>query len=175
MNNRIEKLARKSLSFISPYVPGKPVEQLFREKGLSKIIKLASNENPLGASPYAVKAIKNKAQTVNRYPEGDAFALKGKLSHLLGIDGRQIVIGSGSSEIISMTVQAFCEPGDEIVFAWPSFIIYKILAHAFGAKPVEVGLNADFTYNLDSYLEKISKKTKLVILCNPENKTGNIV
>ncbi|HOC02069.1 MAG TPA: histidinol-phosphate transaminase [Candidatus Ratteibacteria bacterium] len=175
MNNKIEKIARKSLSFISPYVPGKPEEQLFREKGLLKVIKLASNENPFGASPFAIKAIKNRARTINRYPEGSAFALKEKLSRTLGVNMQQIIVGSGSSEIISLTIQSFCEPGDEVIFATPSFVIYRILAHAFGAIPIEVKLNPDFSYNLNAYLESISKRTKLLILCNPNNPTGTYI
>ncbi|HPP67163.1 MAG TPA: histidinol-phosphate transaminase [bacterium] len=175
MNNQIEKIARKSLSFISPYVPGKPAEQLFREKGLMKIIKLASNENPLGPSPYAVKILNKKTHALNRYPEGNAFMLKEKLSQFFGINAQQIIVGNGSSEIIGMTIQSFCEQGDEIICASPSFIIYKILAYAFGAIPVEVKLNTDFSYNLDAFIEKISDKTKLIILCNPNNPTGSYI
>ncbi|MCM8815716.1 MAG: histidinol-phosphate transaminase [Candidatus Omnitrophica bacterium] len=166
-------IARKSLSFIQPYVPGKPAEVLFREKGISRIIKLASNENPFGPSPKAIKAIKRRLPEINRYPEGSAFALREKLASILKVKSSQIITGSGSSEIISMAIQAFCEPGDEIVFPHPSFIIYKILAYAHGTIPVTVELNRDMSYDLDSFFEKISKKTKLVILCNPNNPTGS--
>ncbi|MCM8821244.1 MAG: histidinol-phosphate transaminase [Candidatus Omnitrophica bacterium] len=169
----INKLARKSLSLIEPYVPGKPAEVLFREKGISRIIKLASNENPFGPSPEALKAIKKKLSGINRYPEGSAFELKEKLACLLKTRNDQIIVGNGSSEIISMAIQSFCEPGDEIVFPSPSFIIYKILAHAFGAIPVTVKLNSDMRYNIESFFEKISGKTKIVILCNPNNPTGS--
>ncbi|MCM8788507.1 MAG: histidinol-phosphate transaminase [Candidatus Omnitrophica bacterium] len=167
------ELARKSLSFIRPYVPGKPMEVLFREKSISRIIKLASNENPFGPSPGAVKAIRKKLSEINRYPEGSAFALKEKLGCALKIKSNQIIVGSGSSEIINMAIQAFCEPGDEIIFPWPSFIIYRILAHAHGAVPVTIRLNNDMSYNMESFFEKISGKTKLVILCNPNNPTGS--
>lgn len=173
MAKKVEELAKKSLSFISPYVPGKPAEILFKERGISKIIKLASNENPLGPSPSALKAIRKKLPTINRYPEGKALALKEKLASVLSVKSNQIIIGSGSSEIISMTIQAFCEPGNEIVFPSPSFIIYKILAHAFGVKPVIANLNDDFSYNIDSIIEKITGRTKVVIICNPNNPTGS--
>ncbi|MCM8764586.1 MAG: histidinol-phosphate transaminase, partial [Candidatus Omnitrophica bacterium] len=169
----INRLARKSLSLIEPYIPGKPAEVLFREKGISRIIKLASNENPFGPSPEAVKAIRKKLLGINRYPEGSAFELKEKLACLLKTGNDQIIVGSGSSEIISMAIQTFCEPGDEIVFPYPSFIIYRILAHAFGAIPVTVKLNNDMSYNIESFFEKISGKTKIVILCNPNNPTGS--
>ncbi len=169
----IEELARKSLAFIEPYVPGKPAEVLFREKGISKIIKLASNENPFGPSPLAIKAIKSRLSGINRYPEGSAFKLKKKLAYMLKKKDSQIIIGSGSSEIISMTIQAFCESGDEIVFPSPSFIIYRILSHAFGARPVTVNLNEDMSYDIDAFFKKITKKTKILILCNPNNPTGS--
>ncbi len=168
-----EKLAKTSLSNIRPYIPGKPAEVLFREKGLSKIIKLASNENPLGPSPYAIKSIRKRLKSINRYPEGSAYLLKEKLASLMKINTDQIIVGSGSSEIISMVIQAFCEPGEEIIFPSPSFIMYEILAYAFGVRPVQVPLNQDMSYNLEGFLERINEKTKLLILCNPNNPTGS--
>ncbi|MCM8758675.1 MAG: histidinol-phosphate transaminase, partial [Candidatus Omnitrophica bacterium] len=173
MTKTVENLAKKSLSLIQPYVPGKPIELLFKEKGIPRIIKLASNENPLGASPLALKAIKKKISKINRYPEGSASALREKLASFLNVNSSQIIVGSGSSEIISMAIQAFCEPEDEIIFPEPSFIIYRILAHAFGLSPTAVNLNDDFSYNIESFVNKISKRTKMVILCNPNNPTGS--
>jgi len=175
MKNHIESLARKSLSFISPYVPGKPAEVLFRERKLEKIIKLASNENPCGTSPLAIKAIKKCLGSLNRYPEGSAYLLREKLASILKLQVDQIIIGSGSSEIISMAMQAFCEEHDQVIFPSPSFIIYKILAHAFSVEPVIVQLNDDMTYNLEKICEKITKKTKMIILCNPNNPTGSYI
>lgn len=173
MAQTIDKLAKRSISFIQPYTAGKPIEMLFKEKGISKIIKLASNENPLGPSPAALKAIKKNILGINRYPEGSASALKEKLASILKINSNQIIVGSGSSEIISMAIQTFCEPKDEIVFPSPSFIIYKILAHAFGVKPVISNLNRDFSYNIEYILNKITDRTKMIILCNPNNPTGS--
>lgn len=175
MIENVERLAKKSLAFIKPYIPGKPAEVLFREKGLSKIIKLASNENPFGPSPEALKVIKKRLTTINRYPEGSAFMLREKLALKLNISKDQIIIGSGSSEIISMVFQAFCEPGEEVIFPSPSFIIYEILAHAFGVNPIKVNLNKDMSYDIESFLKKITKKTKLLILCNPNNPTGSYI
>jgi len=173
MANKIETLAKKSLAFIEPYIPGKPAEVLFRERKLAKIVKLASNENPLGPSPAAVKALKKRIYGINKYPEGSAYLLKEKLAGILKVNTNNIIVGSGSSEIISMAIQSFCEPEDEIIFPHPSFIIYKILAHASGVKPVTVNLNSDFSYNLDAFFEKITPRTKLIILCNPNNPTGS--
>ncbi|HOK79585.1 MAG TPA: histidinol-phosphate transaminase [bacterium] len=174
MESKISTLAKKSLAFIEPYIPGKPAEVLFRERKLAKIVKLASNENPLGPSPAAVKALKKRIYDINRYPEGSAYLLKEKLAGMLKVKSSNIIVGSGSSEIISMTIQSFCEPEDEIIFPHPSFIIYKILAYAFGVRPVPINLNnSDFSYNLDAFFNKITPRTKLIILCNPNNPTGS--
>ncbi|MGC9065935.1 MAG: histidinol-phosphate transaminase, partial [Candidatus Ratteibacteria bacterium] len=143
------------------------------ERKLAKIVKLASNENPFGPSPAAVKALKKRIYEINRYPEGSAYLLKEKLAGLLNVKSSNIIVGSGSSEIISMAIQSFCEPEDEMIFPHPSFIIYKILAFAFGVKPVMVNLNSDFSYNLDAFFEKITSRTKMIILCNPNNPTGS--
>ncbi len=177
MNKNIESLVKEGIKKISPYVPGRPIEELHRAYGLDieRIVKLASNENPLGASPKAVEAIKRCAEKIYRYPEGSGYYLKKKISDLMKYPENNIILGSGSSEIISLTMETFINPGEEVIYPTPSFLIYKILALKIGASPVEVPLKEDFSYDLDMFLKKITSRTRVIILCNPNNPTGNII
>src|SRR5512145_2571050 len=110
---------------ISPYVPGKPIEELERELGISGSIKLASNENPLGPSPKAVTAVKRAVEGLNRYPDGSGFYLSQALAKQLGVEIGQVILGNGSNELIELAVRTFVQPGDEVVSADPSFVVYK--------------------------------------------------
>lgn len=177
MDKIIESAVRESVKKIMPYVPGKPVEELQRTLGIdvSRIIKIASNENPLGASPAVKEAIKRYADNIARYPESSGFYLKKRLSDELNVPGENIMLGSGSSEIISMAMETFLNPGEEVIYPVPSFLIYKILAYKTDAKAVEVPLNPDFSYDLDRILGSITEKTKMIIICNPNNPTGTII
>jgi len=141
MDNKIENLVKEGIRQISPYKPGKPIEELQREYGLEKIIKLASNENPFGASPKAIEAIRNTAETVGRYPDGAGYYLKNKISQFISVPPEEIILGSGSSEILSMMLETFVKEGEEVIYPHPSFLIYKILALKIGAKRIEVPLN----------------------------------
>jgi len=175
MGNDIEKIVREEIKKISPYVPGKPIDELKRVYNIEKIIKLASNENPLGCSPKVKEAIKSNLNEINRYPDGSGYYLKKELSNFLKIPEDEIILGSGSSEVISLTLEAFVKIGEEVIYPFPSFIIYRILVLKVGGVPIEVPLEDDFSYNLDRILEKITPKTKIIILCNPNNPTGTIV
>ncbi len=177
MDKNIESIVREDIKKILPYVPGKPIEELQREYGLEmkEIIKLASNENPLGASPKAVEAIKRCADKVYRYPEGSGYYLKKKISALMEYPEENIILGNGSSEVISMTMTAFINPGEEVMYPTPSFLIYKILAYTIGARSVEIPLKEDFSYDLNMFLDRLTSKTRVIILCNPNNPTGNII
>ncbi|MCM8830352.1 MAG: histidinol-phosphate transaminase [Candidatus Omnitrophica bacterium] len=177
MGKKIEDIIRQDIKKIAPYVPGKPIEELQRTYGIDieKIVKLASNENPLGPSPKAVEAIKRCADKVSRYPEGSGYYLKNKIAEVFNQPVDNIILGSGSSEIISMGMELFLNQGDDVIFPTPSFLIYKILAYKIGAVPVEVPLQDDFSYDIGMFLEKITSKTKLIILCNPNNPTGTII
>lgn len=177
MNKKIEELVRPDIKKIAPYVPGKPIEELQRAYGLDveKIVKLASNENPLGPSPKVVEAIKKCADKISRYPESSGYYLKKKIAEVYNQPEETIILGSGSSEIISMGMELFLNPGDEVIFPVPSFLIYKILAYKIGAVPVEVPLKNDFSYDMDMFMEKITPRTKVIILCNPNNPTGTII
>jgi len=126
----MEKLLRNGVEDLIPYPPGKPIEELERELGISGSIKLASNENPLGPSPMALQAIKENLSTLNRYPDGSSYYLKSKLSkkHKIPID--QIIIGNGSNELIELVVRTFLSPGEHTVQAFPSFLVYEKMVKA---------------------------------------------
>ncbi|HOL22104.1 MAG TPA: histidinol-phosphate transaminase [bacterium] len=177
MNKKIEELIRQDIKKIAPYVPGKPIEELQRAYGLDieRIVKLASNENPLGPSPKAVEAVKRCADKISRYPEGSGYYLKNKIAEVFNQPPETIILGSGSSEIISMGMELFINPGEEVIYPAPSFLIYPILAYKIGAVPVEIPLQDGFSYDLNMFLEKITPKTKVIILCNPNNPTGTII
>jgi histidinol-phosphate aminotransferase len=175
MSKNIETIIRKNITRISPYVPGKPISELKRTYGLEKIIKLASNESPYGPSAEVVETIKKNAGIIHRYPDGSGYYLKNKLADDFNLSAENFILGNGSSEIISMALQIVLNPGDEIIYPHPSFLIFKILAHTLGAEPVEVELNGDYSYNPDKIMESISPRTKAIILCNPNNPTGTIM
>jgi len=130
--------ASEHIKAITPYVPGKPVEELERELGISGSIKLASNENPLGPSPRAVAAIRKALEGLNRYPDGSGFYLSQALAKNYGVDIAQIILGNGSNELIEMVVRTFVQPGDEVVSADPSFVVYKMITQAAGGTNVIV-------------------------------------
>jgi len=162
------------ISSLKPYKPGKPLEELEREYGISDSIKLASNENPLGPSPRALAAIRDVLENLHRYPDGSGFKLKGKISEKFGVDSRQVVLGNGSDEIIGMLTRAFLQPGDEVILPAPSFLMYAILARSAGAVPVDVPLSA-MSLDLDGMQDRITSKTRMIFICNPNNPTGTFI
>jgi len=159
---------------IKPYAPGKPLEELEREYGIADSIKLASNENPLGPSPMAVKAIKNAIGKLNRYPDGSGYNLIQKISEHLGVSPKNIVLGNGSDDIIGMLTCGFLEPGDEAILPHPSFLMYEIMILSAGAIPVVVPLK-QLSIDLQAINKSITSKTRMVFLCNPNNPTGTVV
>lgn len=167
----ISKLIRQNLTDIMPYQPGKPIEELQREFGIKDVIKLASNENPLGASPRAVLFMKKALNNLNRYPDGNGFYLKKKLSEKLGVTDSNLIIGNGSDEIIILATRAFLDPQDEAIIADPTFLIYKIAAKVQDARVKFVPLK-DFRYDLVAMKMAITDRTKLIFIANPDNPTG---
>jgi len=157
---------------LSPYVPGKPIEELERELGITDSVKLASNENPLGPSPKALAAIAEAIGEVFRYPDGACFSLRAALSKHLGVAENQLVFGCGADEVLELLAKTFLRTGDEVVYGWPSFAMYPIVAKGMGAIPVQVPLDDDFTFDLDAILAAITDRTRIVMLCNPNNPTG---
>ncbi len=158
-----------------PYVPGKPVELLLREKGLSHAVKLASNENPYGSSPKAIVAMQQVASEVHRYPDGDANVLKLKLAQFHAVERDQILIGNGSNEVLELVIRSFAGPGDEVIYARRAFIVYALATQAAGAAGIAVPESDGLTHDLDAMAEAVTDKTKVVCIANPNNPTGTLL
>lgn len=156
------------------YQPGKPIEAVKRELGLTEVVKLASNENPYGCSPRVRAAIEAELANLSIYPDGSAVELTEELAGYLGVNQDQIIFGCGSDEIIALIARAFFLPGDETVMADQTFSVYKSNADIEGAVSIEVPLR-DGTHDLDAMLDAVSDRTKAVWICNPNNPTGTIV
>ncbi len=172
----MKRLTRKSVEELIPYPPGKPIEELERELGLNKgsIIKLASNENPLGPSPKAIDAIKEKIHELHRYPDGSGFYLKEKLSQKLGLPKNRIIIGNGSNELIELVIRTFLLPEEEAIQPFPTFLVYEKIVKGAGGKIVSVPLKK-FKIDLDAILKKINSNTKIIFINNPNNPTGQAI
>lgn len=165
---------RKSILELIPYPPGKPIEELTRECGIQKVIKLASNENPLGPSPRATAAIRRALSQLHRYPDGSGYYLKQSLGRYLGVKPEQILLGNGSNEIIELALRTFLGPGFEVISPTPSFLVYGKVVQAMGGKNVLVPLKR-FTIDLEAILNRIGPRTQIVIVNNPNNPTGTII
>jgi histidinol-phosphate aminotransferase len=157
---------------LTPYIPGKPIEEVEREYGVSNVAKLASNENALGPSPRALAAAREAAAKVNLYPDGSAFYLRNALAAHLGVDAREVFVGNGSNELIELLVRTFVLDGEEVLTSAQSFIAYKLAAQAHGRTLVEAPMKARFHYDLDAIKKLLSRRTKVVFLANPDNPTG---
>lgn len=161
---------RKELKKLKAYKPGKPIEEVKRELKLKQVYKLASNEIPF--APFYIKgAIQKELTNINRYPESDCFYLRAALAKKLGVDKAQLVFGNGSDEIITLALRALIEKGDEVIVAYPTFLIYEIQAKIQNAKVIKVPLK-NLRYCLDKITEKVSNKTKIIFIANPDNPTG---
>ncbi len=158
---------------LKPYIPGKPVEELERELGIRDSIKLASNENPLGPSPLALKAIHEFSEKINRYPYGDCYYLRSKLANILSVSEQEIIFGNGSNEIIELIVRTFLRPGDEAIMAHPSFVVYSMIVQAAGGKNVIIPLS-EWRHDLPKMASCINEKTRLIFIASPNNPTGTI-
>ena len=167
--NRVPEYIRK----LVPYQPGKPIEEVEREYGIANSIKLASNENPLGPSPKAVQAMRDKLEQLHLYPDGDCFYLKSALANKLGIDAERLIFGNGSNELIELAVRTFMRPGDEAVMAHQAFVVYQLVVQASGGVGTIVPLR-NFSHDLVAMGEAMGPKTRIVFLANPNNPTGTI-
>ncbi|MCS7264844.1 MAG: histidinol-phosphate transaminase [Armatimonadetes bacterium] len=168
------KRVRKAVLKLKPYVPGKPIEEVQRELGLEDVIKLASNENPIGPSPKAIEAAMKVLSEAHRYPDDSYYRLRQKLASIYNVPTDWVLLGRGSDEILLHIVQTFVEPGDEVVFSSPSFIMYEILSNLMDAVCVKVPLN-NYIHDVASLLEAITERTKIVFIDNPNNPTGTIL
>ena len=166
--------SRMEIKDLQPYKPGKPVEDVQREYGLDKVIKLASNENPLGCSPKVKEAISNTFKDLSIYPDGNATKLKEKLAEFLGVKADEILPTNGLDEMIDLVAKTYVNKGDEVIMADVTFPRYIQTTEMMGGTPVIVPLK-DFTFDLDGILSKITDKTKMIWICNPNNPTATIV
>jgi histidinol-phosphate aminotransferase len=162
---------RRAIADLVPYEPGRPVEEVQRELGLERVVKLASNEGPFPPFPSALEAIERTARDLNRYPDGGLWALRSALAEHHAVSFEEVVVGAGADGVIDLLSQATLDPGDEIVCGWPSFPSYVLDAAKLGAVSKRVPLT-NHTHDLDALLAAISPRTKLVYVCHPNNPTG---
>lgn len=157
---------------LTPYVPGKPIEETEREYGVSNVIKLASNENPLGPSPMAIRAMERAAAKVHLYPDGASFYLVRRLARHLGVEPAEVFVGSGSNEIIELVIRTFTAPDDVALLSAGSFVMYKVALQSHGRPFVEVPMLPGFRYDLKAMAKALGPKVRLVFLANPDNPTS---
>lgn len=167
--------ANPQLRDLVAYEPGKPIEEVARELGLEPgdIVKLASNENPLGPSPKAVAAMRLALESAQLYPDGGGYRLRQAIAAKFGLDMSNIVLGNGSNEIIEFVGHAFLKPGDEIITAQHAFVVYKLMAKLFGATTVEVP-DPGFKHDLEAMAAAITPRTRQIFIANPNNPTGTL-
>ncbi len=172
----IQQFANQFVCDLVAYEPGKPIEETARELGLDPetIVKLASNENPLGPAPAAIEAMKEEATGVHIYPDGGGYKLRQALADHHGLGLENVVLGNGSNEIIELLCHCFLNPKTELIAAEHAFVVYKLMATLFGAKYVEVA-DPDFIHDLDGMADAITEDTRLVFIANPNNPTGTMV
>jgi histidinol-phosphate aminotransferase len=166
-------LFRASVDALVPYEPGKPIEEVQRELGLERVVKLASNEGPFPPFPAALEALERTARELNRYPDGGAYRLRAALAERHGVALEQVAVGGGADGVIDCLSQAVLDPGDEIVCGWPSFPSYVIDALKLGGVATRVPLR-EHRYDLDALLAAIGPRTKIAYLCHPNNPTGTV-
>jgi len=166
-------LTRSALAGLVPYEPGKPIEEVQRELGLDRVVKLASNEGSFGPFPKALEALARSAPELNRYPDGGAYMLRSVLAERHRVPFEEVAIGAGADGLIDCISQATLDPGDEIVCGWPSFPSYVIYALKLGATVRRIPLVED-CYDLEAMVEAIGPRTKLVYVCHPNNPTGTM-
>ncbi|MGD9159963.1 MAG: histidinol-phosphate transaminase [Desulfobacteraceae bacterium] len=167
----MKRLTTEKIERLVPYPPGKPIEELERELGISGSIKLASNENPIGPSPMAVQAILDNVNKLNRYPDGSSYYLKEKISAVFGLPVERIITGNGSNELIELTIRSFLSPGDEVIQAFPTFLVYEKVVNGAGGELVSVNLR-NFKISPDDIKAAITPSTKIIFINNPNNPTG---
>src|SRR5688572_26700582 len=160
---------------LRPYIPGKPIDEVQREFGLSEIVKLASNENPLGPSPLAVSAIADFARSVSQYPDAANVDLRSRISKGIDIPASQICVSNGSDEMIHLLSILLLEPGDNVVMGDPGFSRYESEAIASETRAIKVPLDEKAVHDLDGMLQAVDERTRIFWLANPNNPTGTII
>jgi len=167
-------MIRPELDGMKPYAPGLRASEVRARCGRDEVCKLSSNEYPLGPVPRAIEAMTAVLPHLNRYPDGSVRALTAKLGEHWGVDERFITVTNGSNELLRLIAQVVLRPGDEVVYAWPSFVVYPIVTRLFGANAVSVPLTPDARHDLPAMLAAVTERTRLLFLCNPNNPTGTI-
>ena len=173
MSKLIDRLVPKHICDLHPYEPGKPLKDVQRELGIKNLVKLASNENPLGASPKGMAAVRKAVSRVSFYPE-DGFDLLNTISKTLKVDPAEVVFGSGSNEVIELLMRCLLGKGDNIVVSRYAFVVYKLIAQGIGAKTREAKPDG-FGHNLDEMSKLVNDRTKIIFIANPNNPTGTYV
>ncbi|TAA48029.1 MULTISPECIES: histidinol-phosphate transaminase [Corallincola] len=167
-------LANAGIRGLHPYQAGKPVSELERELGISNVVKLASNENPLGISDKVKQALVSEFTELSRYPDANGFYLKEKLASRLGVESAQITLGNGSNDVLELIARTFVSAEHEVMFAEHAFVVYPLVTQAIGAKPCVVPAKA-YGHDLDAMAAAISDKTKMIFIANPNNPTGTFL
>ncbi len=173
MARSIGRLLPPWLRALTPYPPGKPIDEVEREYGIRDSIKLASNENPLGPSPRALVAAQAALADLHRYPDGGAYHLRRRLAEKFGLSAERFIVGNGSNEIIELVIRAFVRPGDEVVMADQAFVIYRMIVQAVAGTPRLVPLS-NYVHDLEAMAATVTRRTRAVFLANPNNPTGTI-
>jgi histidinol-phosphate aminotransferase len=175
-NVDIGQLAPAHVRAIAPYVPGKPIAETARELGIAEasILKMASNENPLGSSPLALAAIRAAVDELAYYPDGSGFEVKRALERKFGVPPERVVLGNGSNDVLELVARAFLTPADSAVFSQHAFLVYPLVVQAIGARRIEVPARA-YGHDLDAMAAAVTSTTKLVFIANPNNPTGTFV
>ncbi|MDR2884004.1 MAG: histidinol-phosphate transaminase [Deferribacteraceae bacterium] len=169
------KLAGSNINSLVAYKPGKPISELKREFGLKRVIKLASNENPLGPSPKVINAITSTLPEISRYPTGDAYELRMAVAAKYNVSPKQLLFGAGSNEIIELLLRTYVKAGETTLSPAPSFSVYGIISQAMGSKCEWVPVRDDFSVDLERTLAAITPKTRVIFLANPNNPTGTYI
>lgn len=165
----------ESILSLTPYQGGRPISEIQREYGLSNVIKLASNENPLGVSKKVQEAIKSAITQIGRYPDGNGYYLKDSLAKKLSVSAKSITLGNGSNDILELIPRAYvCSKDDEVIFSQYAFVVYPLVTKAIGAKAIVTPAN-DFGHDLNAMYEAITDKTKVIFIANPNNPTGTLL
>ena len=171
----VRQLVPQYIQNLQAYSSGKPIEELAREKNLDRISKLASNENPLGPSPFAIREMTNALWDTHRYPDGQAFHLKNKISEYWDLKQENIILGHGSEGVMTCVARAFIQPGYEVLTSENTFIGFYILAKSFGAKINTVPLKSGHKYDVEALKDNITENTKVIYVANPNNPTGTYI
>ncbi|RTE87297.1 MULTISPECIES: histidinol-phosphate transaminase [Gammaproteobacteria] len=167
-------LALPGIRNLSPYQAGKPIEELERELGIKDIVKLASNENPLGVSEKVREALINKVEALARYPDANGFYLKSAISEKFGIDTNQITLGNGSNDVLELLARTYVTSEHEVIFSQHAFVVYPLVTQAIGATPVKVPAK-DYGHDLDAMKAAVTDKTRMIFIANPNNPTGTFL